>query len=1168
MSIVMIKYNFIKISVVFLSIFLSSTAWNSSTFAQKKNDKIKFDRSSAKIKIKKTPRVNSFAKKQTKSLQGTLEPTVSSEQFLQIETLSQDINDAVIRELIFLIQDTPMSEANERAALLFRLAESWAKKRRYFHFKGMELHAAIDVSQGSKKQRLIDKQQDYFTKAKKNLIQAVKIYRKIARDSRYKKYKRMDEMLFYYSYTLRQVKYDDEARKVLVRLVRDHAKSSYAPQAFLYFGETYFEENKLDLAEKFYKRVLKFKKSHLRHYALYKLGWVYLNQKRFKNARTIFAKVVSETRGSQKEETIFKGARRDYVRAFSQSGSSRKALRNFKKIDKSYAIKMLELLGDFYVEQGKSVQTIYIYRQLMSLMPQDSRLCDWERTIVNAVRSQNKRKKYLAEIFQLVNVYQNVRDKNIVSGDSLQECKDDARITLGNTAKFWHREAHLTRNSNRITDIDKLYHRYLDVFSEAKDAPEMHYYWGDLLWIRAKAGRKSKGAAKRWEAAATQFLKVAQAKQVSRTLIKDAAFAAVQGWKNALGGNIRTKIPANKKTKIGVIPKPRKIPYRQTKMIEAFDFYIDNIVDGNKRELIAIKFIKGRTYWIYRHYDKAIPVFEDIVENHIQHKAGKYAVNLLLDSLNSAQRYDDLIAWVDKLFGMRKFLARHPTIAKNIEQLKVTSLRKSAELFQKNKKYGLCGDRYLVIYNRDPDAKKMDEILYNAGYCYELGGLLGASIRVREILIKKYPDVTLAKKALYLLGHDYGSIAYYDKAATKLELFAEKYPLDKRTATALNDAVFYRKGLGQYDKAIEDTNAFIARTKDQSGGIQKAAAAFFSLITVYEQRKNDNDVIRHLRDYLKRFGKFGGLDRRIIARYKLGEILWRKSCKIKGVDGACIKVVRSRAIAKRSKKKKRKILPRQCGAASKNKLEMVNRDASIAKQARKEFRKGIALWNKGKAASKIPGASKQEKELRKAAAQYAVAASEFYITESEYEKFLSIPFPGKLDFNPRKPKKTKRSLKRFKTWKKNKDKQAGKTQKMYASLRKFQGGGEHWIIAGAARSGQLWQNYADVLFTAEIPKFLRRGRFAQDKIDAYCDKMVEVAEPLENQSINAFSFCLNESTKRKWFNSWSVLCENELGRIRPLDYPSTAELHGEPTLTGIVLDKQSILFPFDKKERQ
>ncbi len=306
MNIVMIKYNFIKIGVVFLSIFLSFTAWDSSAFAQKKNDKIKFDRSSAKIKIKKTPRVNSFAKKQTKSLQGTHEPTVSAEQFLQIETLSQDINDAVIRELIYLIQDTPMSEANERAALLFRLAESWAKKRRYFHFKGMELHAAIDVSQGSKKQRLIDKQQDYFTKAKKNLIQAVKIYRKIARDSRYKKYKRMDEMLFYYSYTLRQVKYDDEARKVLVRLVRDHAKSSYAPQAFLYFGETYFEENKLDLAETFYKRVLEFKKSHLRNYALYKLGWVYLNQKRFKNARTIFAKVVSKTRGSQKEETIFK----------------------------------------------------------------------------------------------------------------------------------------------------------------------------------------------------------------------------------------------------------------------------------------------------------------------------------------------------------------------------------------------------------------------------------------------------------------------------------------------------------------------------------------------------------------------------------------------------------------------------------------------------------------------------------------------------------------------------------------------------------------------------------------------------------------------------------------------------------------------------------------------
>jgi hypothetical protein len=70
---------------------------------------------------------------------------------------------------------------------------------------------------------------------------------------------------------------------------------------------------------------------------------------------------------------------------------------------------------------------------------------------------------------------------------------------------------------------------------------------------------------------------------------------------------------------------------------------------------------------------------------------------------------------------------------------------------------------------------------------------------------------------------------------------------------------------------------------------------------------------------------------------------------------------------------------------------------------------------------------------------------------------------------------------------------------------------------------------------------------------------MELANPLEEKSVGAFAFCLDESTKRNWFNQWSRLCERELGQIRPLDFPSAAEVHAPPTELGAIVDRHDLV---------
>ena len=95
---------------------------------------------------------------------------------------------------------------------------------------------------------------------------------------------------------------------------------------------------------------------------------------------------------------------------------------------------------------------------------------------------------------------------------------------------------------------------------------------------------------------------------------------------------------------------------------------------------------------------------------------------------------------------------------------------------------------------------------------------------------------------------------------------------------------------------------------------------------------------------------------------------------------------------------------------------------------------------------------------------------------------------------------------------------------------------------------------------AEIPEIVRKSQIiegydlAQDKVDAYCDKLTTAAEPLAEKSLTAYSVCLSKSTELGWFSEWSKLCERELGQIRPEEYPTTSELRSEPNQVAPITD--------------
>jgi hypothetical protein len=83
---------------------------------------------------------------------------------------------------------------------------------------------------------------------------------------------------------------------------------------------------------------------------------------------------------------------------------------------------------------------------------------------------------------------------------------------------------------------------------------------------------------------------------------------------------------------------------------------------------------------------------------------------------------------------------------------------------------------------------------------------------------------------------------------------------------------------------------------------------------------------------------------------------------------------------------------------------------------------------------------------------------------------------------------------------------------------------------------------------------VRTGEYAEDKVDAYCDELTTQADPLEALSVGAYGFCLKVSNENSWFNTWSKLCERELGQIRPQEFPTAAEIHDDANEAAPITD--------------
>jgi hypothetical protein len=368
----------------------------------------------------------------------------------------------------------------------------------------------------------------------------------------------------------------------------------------------------------------------------------------------------------------------------------------------------------------------------------------------------------------------------------------------------------------------------------------------EAAWAAADALADARAEAAAWEVAAEAFLAVAEDPKAAAAERKEAAYAAVLAWKNALNVDPRVKTPgAVDDGRWDRVPEPTPLSPQEERLLRAFDVYLALGAFADPDEVPGIVFLRGNILRRHHRYTEAEPWFQTIIDDHPRHETAEYAANALLDMYILGARYDELAALAARLHADTAFLAGRADLAERLEDLLARIGRKAAEALEKAARetgeweaYHRCGEAYLALYAEAKQRADADELRYNAGVCFEEAKEMDAALAAYAAVMKQNARSGLATRARARAAVVEARRARYAEAAALLEAYVvaamdgapatrpmsrddggvSRRSSDKDVVDAANDAVYYALALGDTKRAarvVDAVGTALARDGEQ-----------------------------------------------------------------------------------------------------------------------------------------------------------------------------------------------------------------------------------------------------------------------------------------------------------------------------------------------------------------
>lgn len=1069
----------------------------------------------------------------------------------RIETRALELLQREVQVLDRLVGRTRAGDPRG-ADYLLRLAETYFELQTYYNTRARSLDQPIFEARQARNadqvRELRQRQQQAEQRLQNYRQEAIRTYARLVQD--YPNYRDMDRVLFSLAFGLEEIRQFQRARQVYHRLIKGFPQSQYIPHAYLSFAEYYFGEGDMRAADQFYSKVTEIppERNPVYGFALYKRAWALYNLEDFRGALTQFVRTVEfaqQNPNARDAANLGRQSRRELVLPYSRVGTPSRALDFFRRYaqDEEQALEMLESLAELYYDTGNWPETIEVYHRLMSERPNGDKTCYWQSRVTNAVISSRPKDDQVREVRRLVDLSGTFTDGQNRDRTAVAECQQATAAILVELATAWHREAIGTDDSpgtndrNTMRAAAALYRLVLDRFPnmgdmefpsiDRRDWPTQYrisYFYAELLWRMED-----------WGQCGPAFDRVVELNPQGE-FTQDAAYAAVLCYNSLYQQEYSSREREVREQDANPCESirnrrqrarcereqerqsqaaryvPRDLGPTEEGMLNAFQRFVCYVSDSE--ELPTIKYRRARIYYESNRFEEAAILFRDIALNHRDSELAEYAANLYLDSLNAlgtqwqrSQCINDISDNIEPMSNAycsnQSSRDAHPDLCGVLDQLRCDTLRLQAEAAEREQRWVESAEIYVSIAREHRECGRLDEVLYNAAIAYEAARLLGRAIRVRIILIQNFPESEYARRAIYLVGANYHALAIYNQAAEWYERFAREYPgedgsectNEQREAgtcaiahEALQNAVFFRLGLGQVDEAVSDAELFERNYRRRMP--RETSQVMFSLGSIYERQSDWNRVFGHYRGWLRSYGRQALPHEVIRANVQMGRAKWELDDK---------------------------------------------------SGARSYFESAVRAWsrNAGEQIAGLRDVSDADRELYLVRAKDATSEALFYLGEYEYAEFRMIRFPRF---------RGGRSLQRVQRWAENdfaqwlqqKREALVEAEQAYNRIAELQI--PQWEIAAAARIGEMYRSFMDQIRGAPIPEEIEND---DELYGIYVDALENAARPLQQQAMDKFEFCLTTATRVRWFNNFSSQCEQELNQLDRARYPMAAELRGE-----------------------
>jgi TolA-binding protein len=611
----------------------------------------------------------------------------------------------------------------------------------------------------------------------------------------------------------------DEALARFERILKEYPGSRFTPDAHMIRGETLLAE-KYDYAGALadYEAVLKFPTTDLYGLALFKSAWCLWRLGNTDEAARRFVSVfalseagttdahVKAIRDRRQLDELQAEALKYLVEVLTEDerNTAADAYAFLQKVGGDrFAGKVVKALAETFYEQSHYERGIEAYELLLKLDPTSREAGEWVLQIASGFFT-------IEDYARLRTTYERALAGYTTGGAWSRTQADPSNVAATTTkieeqlrghALALHGKAQHDKTSRaEFEAAASLYETYLSRFSAGPAAFEVQYYEAEIDFYHLG---KMTDAATHYEASARAVPPDKVKQEPWATQRKDAL-------RNALAaiGRVRAdEFTARKgKTSLGETETDKKFA-------EVLALYVELYPDAP--DLPELLFRQGKLYYDYKVYDSAVKLWGSLLEKFPSSPFAPPAGELVLDSFNKANDYDNIGSWARRLKTAHGFESA-------VQQGRLDALIVQSA-FKKGEQLASAGDHlgaaaaYLRAAKEFPNDARAAQACVNAELQAQKAGdiptLKEAAVLATGREYRDRPESPLgawtAATMLQSMGM-FADAAAFDEVIASLQ--GKEHPhyaaYEHRKDAAFN-AVVLRVATHEYDQAIADGNRFL-----------------------------------------------------------------------------------------------------------------------------------------------------------------------------------------------------------------------------------------------------------------------------------------------------------------------------------------------------------------------